>query len=155
MATFKFFGHSVDLPATELATRAQSTDDSAWLFGQFVTVQLLKPMEALRVHTNGKAYPDRPASAEAGAWVLIGDIIQTASELADSRSLPGRDPRSMVAFTHTSMARLSPNTVLNIGLASQKFSGQGNGLQAEYVSGPLIAFTPLTGKHWHGVAGNA
>lgn len=155
MATFAFFGKSIDLPATRLATRATTRDKTAWQHGQYMTIQLLKPLEALRVHTDGKAFPQRAASAEAGAWVLIGDIVMTSSELADSRSLPGKDPRSMVAFTHTSNARLSPNTVLNIGLTSPKFCGQGGEFQAEYVSGPAIDFTPLPAAHWHGASGTA
>lgn len=61
----------------------------------------------------------------------------------------------MTAFTSTSQANLSTNTILNIGLASAKFGGIGGGFQAEYVSGPTISFTLLTGKHWHGSSGNA
>lgn len=155
MAVFTFFGESVDLPAIALSARAKTQDETAWLHGRYVTIQLSRPIEALRVHTRGKAFADRPASTEAGAWVLIGDVIQTSAELADSRSLPGKNARSMVAFTHTSTARLCPHTVLNIGLASKKFCGEGGGFQAEYISGPRIEFTPLAGKHWHGAAGNA
>ena len=87
--------------------------------------------------------------------MLIGDVIYTASELASSRSLPAGNTRSMTAFTHTSEARLSPGTILNIGLASAKFGGGGGEFQAEYVAGPAITFLPLTGKHWHGRAGSA
>ena len=155
MATFPFFGRSIDLAAKLAATRGSSRDESAWLHGQYTTVELLKPLQALRVHTNNRAFAGREASREAGAWVLIGDVVQTSSEIADSRSLPTSIPQSMTAFTHASEAYLSPNTVLNIGLASAKFGGMGGAFQAEYVSGPPIQFKLLVGKHWHGKSGTA
>jgi len=101
------------------------------------------------------AFPGRQASEEAGAWVLIGDAIETASTTASLRSLPAENPQSMVAFTHMSEAMLAANTVLNIGLASAKFGGVGGGFQAKYVSGPPIRFTPISGRHWHDRAGHA
>jgi len=155
MATFSFFGKSIELPATLSIERASTRDSTAWQHGQYSTVRLLGPVEVLRVHTDGKSYPGREASGEAGAWVLIGDVIQTSGDVADSRSLPTANPRSMVAFTHTSEGHLRPDTVLNIGLASPKFGGVGGAFQAEYVSGPAIIFVPLTGKRWHGSSGVA
>ncbi len=155
MPTFSFFGKSVNLPAVLVSNKATTRDPSAWQYGMYTTVQLTGRLTALRVHTAGRTFPGRQASDQMGAWVLIGDVIQTSTDLANSRSLPTVNPRSMVAFTHTSGARLATNTVLNIGLASAKFGGTGGGFQAEYVSGPTIQFTPLAGKHWHGGAGHA
>ena len=155
MAMYSFFGKSVDLPAALGASRAKTRDPGAWLYGQYVTVRLLASIRALRVHTEHREFPGRLASGESGAWILIGDVIQTSSELASSRALPAVDPTSMVAFTHTSEAHLLPGTMLNIGLAAQKFGGAGGGFQAEHVFGPAIRFTPLTGKHWHSRAGHA
>lgn len=155
MATFSFFGKSIDLPATLVATHAKTRDESAWQHGRYSTVQLLTPLEGLRVHTGGRAFPGRQASGESGAWILIGDVIHTSSALAGSRSLPVDDPQRPVAFTHTSEAFLGVATVLNIGLASPKFGGKGGEFQAEYVSGPPIRFVPLSGKHWHGRGGRA
>ena len=155
MATFSFLGKSINLPAVRLSPHEETCDKTAWQHGEYTTVRLTGPVTALRVHTNGRSFPGRKASAEAGAWVLIGDVIHTASTIASSRSLPIRNPTRMAAFTHTSEARLAANTVINIGLASIKFGGSGGGYQAEYVSGPPIRFTPFAGKHWHGRFGNA
>jgi hypothetical protein len=155
MAQFSFLGRSIDLPAVQLSLKAITRDRTAWQDGQYITVRLIHTVSALRVHTNGRSFPGRDASAEPGAWVLVGDVIHTASTIADTRSLPVQNPTSMVAFTHSSEASIAANTVLNIGLASAKFGGSGGGYQAEYVSGPAMRFTPLVGKHWHGRSGNA
>lgn len=155
MTTFSFAGKSVDLPAVPVSPKSATRDPTAWQFGRYVTVRLVSPVSALRVHTNSRSFPGRQASAATGAWLLIGDIIQTSSALADSRSLPTENPKSMVAFTGASEANISALAVLNIGLASAKFGGRGGEFQAEFVSGPAIQFTPLIGKHWHGGAGNA
>jgi len=155
MARFWFLGQTVELPAVLVGNRAETRDTNAWQACLYSTVCLTRPVVALRAHTNARAFPGRDASAQAGAWMLIGDVIHTASELASSRSLPARNPQSMTAFSHTSEAHLSSGTVLNIGLASAKFGGVGGGFQAEYVRGPPITFVPLTGKHWHSRAGRA
>lgn len=86
---------------------------------------------------------------------LIAEIVLTSAGIADSRSLPVRNAHSMVAFRNTSEAYVKTGTVLNFGLASAKFGGSGGGFQAEFVSGPPIIFTPLHGKEWHSIAGNA
>ena len=156
MSIFTFFGKSVELPATRLLDQAITRDQSAWHVGTYITVRLTDRLSALRVHTSGRRRPcRRPASSETGAWILIGDVIQTSTDLANTRSLPTNRPQSMVAFTHTSMAHVAATTVLNIGLTSAKFGGTGSGFQAEYVSGPHIQFTPIHNKHWHGGIGHA
>ena len=98
---------------------------------------------------------DRDVLRATDQTAAIGDVIQTSSQFADSRSLPVANPRSMVAFTHTSEAQLPAGCVINVGLASAKFGGQGGGFQAEHVSGPAIEFTQFTGRYWHGRAGHA
>jgi hypothetical protein len=155
MATFTHFGKSIELPATMVSPTAATRDRSSWMHGRYTTVRLSMPIEALRVHTAGRTFPGREASSEFGAWVLIGDVIQSSAALASSRALPATNPRSMVAFTHASEARLDLGTVLNIGIASAKFGGDGGQFQAEYISGPPIRFTPIAGKHWHGRSGSA
>jgi len=155
MARFLVAGRAIDLPAIPVTRPAPSRDPSAWELGAYTTVQLVEPVDALRVHTDGRAYPGREASASAGAWLAIGDVVQTSSQLANSRSLPTDDPTSMIAFTHVSEVTVPENCILNIGFASAKFGGLGGGCQAEYVSGPAIRFTPLEGKRWHGRAGRA
>jgi len=155
MPTFSMFGQSLDIPAIAQHPKAITRDESAWQGHCYLTIRLTAAMEALRVHTKGKDFPGRKASPEAGAWVLIGDVIQTSSELANSRSLPTNNPHSMTAFTHVSEANLFAGCVLNIGIASAKFGGSGGGFQAEYVSGPPIQFKSLVDRHWHGRAGNA
>ena len=155
MPIFSFFGKSVTLSAVLVSEKATTRDQSAWRHGIYTTVRLTGRLSALRVHTAGSTFPGRQASGQAGAWILIGDVIQTSAELANSRSLPTENPSSMVAFTHTSEALLAANTVLNIGIASAKFGGAGGEFQAEYVCGPTIQFTSLAGRHWHGSAGHA
>ena len=153
MAMFTIAGKSIMLPAVEISPKATTRDQTAWQSGKYLTVRLNAPVFGIRVHTNNKAVPGRDASAASGAWVAIGDVIQTSSDLASSRSLPTTSPQSMTAFTHTSEAAIPTQCVLNIGLASAKFGGAGGEFQAEYVSGPPIQFTPFTGKYWHGRAG--
>ena len=155
MARFFFNGRPLDLPAVPVNPRSPSRDATAWEFGNYVTVRLLTPARGLRVHTAGKEFPGREASSSQGAWVALGDVIQTSSQLASSRSLPTDDPTSMTAFTHINEVTLPSNVVLNIGIAATKFGGHGGGFQAEYVSGPPLEFTSLEGKHWHGRAGSA
>lgn len=152
MPVFSLFGESVELSATPLPA-ARTRDETAWLNRRHLTVRLTRATQALRVHTAGKAYPGRPASSEGGAWLLIGDVIQTSGQLAGSRALPTSHPGGFTAFTHVSEALLAPGTVLNIGVASAKFGGAGGGFQAEYVEGPPIVFKPLAGRHWHGRSG--
>ena len=155
MALFFSFGKSIDLPAKLHDVSVHTRDLTAWQFLSFQTVELTSPMVGLRVHTADKPFGGREASAEAGAWCLIGDVVLTSSEIASSRSLPADDPTRMIAFTHTSEAYMSIGTVLNIGLASPKFGGSGGGFQAEYVDGPMILFSPLLEKHWHGGVAHA
>lgn len=155
MTTFAFFGKTLALPAVKMPANFATRDLTAWQSGHFVTVRLTDAIPALRVHTNNRWFPGRYSSAERGAWVLIGDVIQTSSSLANSRSLPVWNSRSMLAFTHTSEAHVEANTVLNVGLASAKFGGRGGEFQAEYVSGPPVQFTLLADKSWHARSGHA
>jgi hypothetical protein len=152
--TFTVSGRLIHLPGFALPVKA-GTDTSAWQSGRYLTIRLFAAMDAIRIHTDGKSFPGRPGSAAKGRWVAIGDIEQTSGELASSRSLPTRNPRSMVAFTHTGLVRIPARCVINIGLASAKFGGRGGAFQAEYVSGPRMTFVQLVAKHWHGRAGNA
>jgi hypothetical protein len=145
----------VTLPAVWLPTKEKTRDESAWLHRTYLTIRLTDSINAIRVHTAGKSFPGRLASNEAGAWLLIGDIISTSSEIANSRALPKENINVMTAFTHASEAVVSPGSVLNIGLAAAKFSGYGGGFQAEFVSGQPILFKPLVGKFWHNRAARA
>ena len=154
MPTFTLFGKSVELEAVPVTSRP-TRDMTAWLNECYISVRMTRALRAIRVHTAGRSFPGRSGSRQEGAWLLIGDVIRTASGIADSRSLPTADPTSMTAFTHTSEAVVAPGAVLNIGLASAKFGGLGGGFQAEFVDGPPVAFVPLAGMHWHGVAGHS
>ncbi|MBS0393457.1 MAG: hypothetical protein JSR54_02465 [Proteobacteria bacterium] len=140
-------GRVLELPGAHPAASRDSRDPRAWVGGEWLTVRLLAPLEALRVHTAGRAYPGRPASSEQGRWYALDDVIETSGELAASRSLPG-------AFTHTSVVRVPAGAVLNVGFASALFGGAGGGGQAEFLGGPTPSFVALRGKHWHGRAGH-
>lgn len=154
MSTFYVFGKSIELAAIP-ASAAQTRDETAWLHRKYLTVRLLAPTEAMRVHTAGKSFPGRQASNEAGAWLLIGDVIQSSGQLANGYALPTTNPRAFTAFTHVSLAMLGTGTVLNVGIVAAKFGGAGGDFQAEYVEGPPIVFKPIHGKHWHGAVGHA
>lgn len=155
MANFIIAGRSIDLAASLVAPQAVSKDPNAWAMGQYATVRLLAPTEALRAHTNGRAYPGRLASGSTGSWVALGDVIQTSGSFASSRSLPTDNPSSATAFTHVNSVVIPAGTVINIGVASALFGGRGGHFQGEYVSGPSLQFRPLTGKHWHSKFGHA
>jgi len=155
MAKFFFGGTALELPAVAVWPKSQSRDPSAWMHGLYSTVRLLSPVDGIRVHTGGRAYPGRQASSEEGAWVALGDVIVSASAFASSRSLPTDNPSSLVAFTRIAEVVLAPQCLINIGLASPKFGGTGGGAQAEYVSGPPLQFTPLGSKYWHNRVGHA
>jgi len=155
MAKYFFLGVVIELPAIPVSPKAQSRDDTAWLHGLFSTVMLLAPVEGVRVHTGGRSYPGRPGSSEQGAWVALDDVIMSAPDLANSRSLPTANPQSLVAMTRIAEVLLPVQCVLNIGLASAKFGGRGGGAQAEYVSGPPLQFAPLRDKYWHHRGGHA
>ena len=153
MGIFVTAGVGTYLPGVEVAPRERTLGKGAWLFDQYVTVRLYAPVEGMRVHTNGRSFPQRPGSAPQGRWVAIGDVIQTAAEIANSRSLPGW-------FTHAARALVPAQTVVNVGICAPLFNATGGGAQLEYVSGPPIRFMPLkdVGGHdnkWHGKAGNA
>ena len=136
----------VDVPG-DIIGRAATRDARAWA-GQYTTVRLSAPLHALRAHTGGVAFPGRPASSANGPWLMLGDVIHTSQEVVDFRSLPG-------PFTQVSEALIPALGVINIGIASRLLMGRGGGVQAEYVDGPPIFFTELTGKHWMGRAGTA
>jgi hypothetical protein len=155
MATFFVAGTSIELPGIPVWPKAQSRDPDAWILKTFSTVLLHSPVEGIRVHTDGRSYPDRPGSLEEGAWFALGDVILGSGEFASSRSLPTRNPKSLVAFTRMADVLVPSQCVLNIGLASPKFGGLGGGVQAEYVSGPPLHFGALRGKYWHDHVGHA
>ncbi len=147
MVVFLVAGRALELPAAHPAAPSDSRDPRAWAAGDWRTVQLLAPLDALRVHTAGRASAGRPASGEQGRWFALDDCIETSGELASSRSLPG-------AFTHTSLVRVPAGAVLNVGFASALFGGAGGGGQAEFLEGPAPSFVALRGKYWHGRAGH-
>jgi hypothetical protein len=155
MTTFTLLGRRIDLPAMQASSRGATRDVSAWEAGEYLTIRILAPVEAIRVHTNGRTFPGREASGSIGAWVAIGDIIQTSGQFSNSRSLPTANPNSPTAFTHVNAVRIPAGCVINIGITSAKFGGQGGGFQAEYVSGAHLEMIALTGKHWHGRHGVA
>lgn len=149
MATFTFFGKTLDLPAVRMPTNTATCDPTAWQSGHFVTVRLTNAIPALKVDPNSRHLPGPYAPPERGAWVLIGGAIHASAPLVDHRfSLPVVNPRSMLALTHTSAAHVAADTVLNVGLASARFGDSGGEFQAEYVSGPPVEFTLLPDKSW-------
>jgi hypothetical protein len=147
MISFLVAGQTIQLPAIPVTQQAESIEN-AWLDGEWLTVQLTKPVRGLRVHTDGKSFPGREASKAQGAWVAIGDSVLTSNEVVDQSALPG-------PFTHVSEAVIPAGCVVNVGINGPLFGGAGGGIQAQYVSGPPIEFTLLGGKTWMSKAGTA
>jgi hypothetical protein len=148
MGLFVVSGRTITLPAVQVTPQAKTRDTRAWQSGQYVTVRLIEPIEAVRVHTNSRPYPGRLPSAAAGAWVALDDVIQTSGELVRSRALPG-------PFTHVGEALLPTHCTVNVGVCAPLFGHTGGGIQAEYVSGPTIKFKQIPGRYWHSRQGNA
>ena len=146
MATFSLFGKSIDLPARP-AQRSATADSEAWLHKQYLTVRLTGSVDALRVHTDGKAFSGRSASHLRGRWFAVGDVIQTNREYQSSRSLPG-------PFTHVAWVNLKAGCLLNLGLCSPLFGGAGREFQVEYIGGPEPNIMPTPHK-WHFASGEA
>jgi hypothetical protein len=148
VAKFTISGKTIELPASK-TPQAASSDRSAWRGGEFITVRFDRDFnQAIRVHTDGRAFPDRVASDEKGRWIAIGDVIMTSIEIVDSRALPG-------AFTRVANVFVPSGCVANIGVAARLFAGIGGGLQAEYVSGPTFRFKTIENNFWHSRAGLA
>jgi hypothetical protein len=148
MARFFIAGRAIDLPAIPVDPKSQTSQRDAWLFGQYLTLRLLAPTDGVRVHTNGRALNNRQASNPEGRWVALDDVIQTASELRGNRALPG-------VFTHVGTVVFPEQCIINLGVCSPLFHGDGGGFQAEYVSGVAFRFSQLTGMIWHHSFGNA
>jgi hypothetical protein len=146
MSEFWIGGQRLELPATPRA-QERTRDAGAWLDKRWISVELTAAITALRVHTDGREFPTRPASNAAGAWLLIGDIVQTSSEIVNGRSLPG-------VFTHIARAEVFAGSILNIGFCSPLFGGRGGEAQAEFVRGPDIKFTPMDST-WVNYGGTA
>lgn len=152
MAAFAVAGQVIYIPAIRAALKPTS-QPSAWLNGDWITVQTTEDIQGIRVHTNGRDLPAtatnafRPASGAQGAWVAIGDVILTSGEMVDQSALPG-------AFTHVAEAVIPSGCVINIGFNGPVLAGSGGGTQAEYVSGPPFKFTQLRAK-WMPRAGSA
>ncbi len=159
MTRFVFGNKSIDLPAATVRPVASSRDANAWWAGQYATVRLFQPIRGLRLHTSGRSYPDRPASNAEGSWILIGDVIQTSSQIAQSRSLPGKLPQSMVAFTHVgAMSRWLQEPCSTSEWPAQNSlakSGVGEGLRPSTCLEPWPQFHVLAGNYWHGNAGSS
>jgi hypothetical protein len=143
MAIFLVCGKTIELPASRIMPRATTSAKTSWRSGEYITVKFLKDFDqAIRVHTGGRAFPDREASDEKGRWVAIGDVVMTSRQLADSRALPG-------AFTQIANAIVPSGCIANIGIAARLLAGSGGGLQAEFVSGPPFRFIAIANKFWH------
>ena len=82
MTRFQIGTRSLALEA-HLVLPAAASDAASWAGGRWVTVKLSALLEALRVHTSGRAFlaQGRPASTEARRWLLIDDVIRASSRV--------------------------------------------------------------------------
>ncbi len=148
MAGFLVASTLIELPAVRVLPESPTRDPGAWLLGRYITVKLIGEVEGVRVHTDGRNFPGRPASAPGGAWIALEDVVFSSTEFASNRSLPG-------LFTHVGIAVAPAFCTVNIGVCSPKFGGVGHGVQAEYVCGPAFRFQQLYRNVWHNSYGNA
>lgn len=152
MPTFNLHGRSIELAAWLRPERKATAQRSAWLHGTWLTVLTGGDIMALRVHLNGREietkWGDRVGSSEAGAWLLIGDVVLTSRQIVETRALPAG------MFSHVSRATIRPNTLLNIGIATPLFGFSGGGWQAEWVGQERVCFAALP-NIWHSRSGTA
>jgi hypothetical protein len=146
---FQIPGTLVILPAVQMPL-APTTATNAWN-GPYTTVQLLAPLEAIRVHTGGgegaASDPLLVGAGLRGRWFAIGDVVQTYGEYRASRALPAH-------FTRIAVATLEPGTVLNVGTCAPLFGHPGGSEQAEFVDGPAPRLRSLDAS-WSHEAGHA
>jgi len=152
MQTFTLHGRSIELAAWLRPERKATAQRSAWLCGTWLTVLTGGDILALRVHLKGREieteWGDRVGSSEAGAWLLIDDVVLTSRQIVEQRALPAG------MFSHVSRATIRPNTLLNIGIASPLYGFAGGGWQAEWVGQERVCFATLP-NIWHGRTGTA
>lgn len=127
MARFFFFNQEIELPG-DMVAQMPTIDKKAWLGQRYISVQLSQDMIAMRFHTNGKSLTSRLASRLSGDWYYVGDIIHTRSEIVALTAIPGD-------FSQQATVKLRAGTILNVGLAAEKFGSSGGGAQAEFVQG--------------------
>lgn len=118
-------GSTVEIPARAQETRP-TRDAAAWM-GTFLTVELYRPIEAMRVA--------RRRLGLVGDWFALGDWIQTRSRYRALHALP-QD------FLFQAVAVLQPGTIVNVGTCGPLFRLPGGGLQAEFLEGPLPILRP-------------
>jgi len=138
------------LPAMLLGLKPTSCEAS-WA-GPRYTVQLLAPLQGVRVHSRAGAAASSKAhlafgSAMAGRWFAIGDIVLTREAYIAQHALPG-------GFTDQHEWLFPATTVLNVGIAGPLFGHSGGALQAEWLSGPAPQPRELRG-YWSDRHGNA
>jgi hypothetical protein len=130
-------GSNVQLPARAEVTQP-TRSVQAWR-GIYLTVELYRPVEAMRVAA-------KPLGL-VGDWFALGDWIQPRSRYRELHALP-------TAFAFQALATLRPGTVLNVGLCAPLFRQPGGGLQAEFLDGPLPQIRPIQGT-WVDQMGHA
>ena len=153
MTTFIVSGRKIQVTAS-FVPRESTQQVDAWHKGEWISVRVDAPIEAIRVHTNGRTFSDtdvmweRLGSKATGAWAAIGDVILTSSQMVDASALPG-------VFIHVAAVIIPQNCIVNIGVNGATLMGRGGGVQAEYVKGPRFEISELKGKVWMDRAGRA
>jgi len=137
-----FRDRSYRVPNTDLVIQAEvvflssSDDNTAWLGGRYTTLRLLNPMQAFRLHGSGAAFdaPEGPRgkwiSKRAGAWFALGDVMIGSTEFHEKASLPH-------SFSILTAFILPEGTLMNVGIASNRFHGRRGGMiQGEVIHCP-------------------
>jgi hypothetical protein len=130
-------GSNLQIPARAGVTQP-TRYPPAWS-GMYLTVELYRPLEAMRVSAK--------ALGLVGDWFALGDWIQTSSRYRALHAL-----RS--GFAYQALAILRPGTVLNVGRCAPLFEQPGGGFQAEFLAGPLPQLRPIEGT-WVDQMGHA
>jgi hypothetical protein len=160
---FTIPGTHTELPALVLSPGVASRDDRAWMNLTYLTVRLTDSVTAVRVHvgaTDAAATADNvhlvTGAGAMGRWWAIGDFIKSYDDYINSASLPKTPNRHgrRSFFTRVLIAKLQPESVLNVGVASGLFGHDGGATQAEFLSGPAPSTRDISGV-WANQYGHA
>lgn len=141
-------GKAVPLSAKIILPKIKSGQENAWVNQEYTTITLLQNLNVLRMHFfDGKIIAgitdkEKKPSGLIGSWFFlddnnIEDIIISKNELYDKFSTPKMKTiyGETSLYSDLSCFMMSPNTILNIGIASALFGWKGGGIQLEFIHG--------------------
>ena len=139
-------GSTIQIPGHARGTRS-TRSPTAWK-GMYLTLELYRPIEAMRVSSTQLGLM--------GDWFALGDWIQTRTRYRQLHALPGdnKKPERARGFRFQAIAVLEAGTIANVGTCGPLFGQSGGGLQAEFLEGPPPTLRPISAT-WVDYAGHA